>query len=91
MKVTVRFLATFKKTFGASTEKISLKRGDTLLALLEKICDSPERKSEIFTDDAIKPHVLILVNGRPVDAKKGLNYKLSSGDTIALCPFMGGG
>jgi len=89
--VKVRFFAYFRELFGASNIAAELPDGSKIGDLLDKLCDTPERKSEIFSGPKLKNHVVVMINGRPVDPRRGLEEPLHDGDVAAVFPFLGGG
>ncbi len=88
MTVRVRFLATFKALFGGSSREMDLPEGTTVGALLDALCDTPERRREVFgAGGVLKPQVVVMRNGSPA----GLADPLTAGDTVAVFPFLTGG
>jgi len=94
--VSVRYLASFAIVAGRREETLLVPDGTTLKELLTKLVErhGPSLEKEIFNSRAkeIKPHVLVLVNGRSVNqlADK-LNTKISYGDSVILTlPTSGG-
>jgi MoaD family protein len=89
--VKVRFFAYFRELFGASELTTELPDGAAVGDLLENLCDSPVRKSEIFAGRLLCRHVVVMINGRPIDPRRGLKEPLHHGNVIAVFPFLGGG
>ncbi len=88
MTVRVRFLATFKALFGGPARELDLPEGTTVRVLLDALCDSPERRREVFgAGGVLKPQVVVMRNGSPA----GLADPLVAGDTVAVFPFVTGG
>jgi molybdopterin converting factor small subunit len=88
MTVRVRFLATFKGLFGGPARELDLPEGTTVVALLDVLCDTPQRRGEVFAaGGALKPQVVVMRNGAPA----GLADPLAAGDTVAVFPFITGG
>lgn len=96
MTVKVKFLATFKMLFGAASRELDLPDGTTAGGLLEIVCDTPERRREVFASapkgtagppGALKPHVVVMRNGSPA----ALGDALAGGDVVAVFPFVSGG
>jgi len=91
-KVKVRFFGPFRDLFGGRDVEVELPPGARVKDLLRRLGDKPERERELFAAaDALQPHVVIMINGRPVPKPEGLEAVLQDGDTIAIFPFMGGG
>jgi MoaD family protein len=91
MKVTAKFFAYFRELFGGREREIDVSAEATVGEALAALCDTPERLAEIFVCGALKPHLVVMVNGVPVQSLKGLSTPLAPGDTLAVFPMMGGG
>lgn len=91
MTVKAKFFAYFRDLFGGRERDIAVGEGATVGAALTVLCDTPERRGEIFAGDELKPHLVVMLNGVPVQSIRGLSTPLSSGDTLAIFPIMGGG
>ena len=87
----VRFFAYFRELFGASELTTELPDGAAVGDLLENLCDTPERKREIFSERLSRSHVVVMINGRPIDPRRGLQEPIHDGDVVAVFPFLGGG
>ncbi len=87
MRVRVKLLATFRTLFGGRERELEVAAETTVGELLNILCDSSEKRTEVFAGHALRPHVSLLLNGSPV----GLDAPLSPGDTVAVFPFIGGG
>jgi molybdopterin converting factor small subunit len=70
---------------------LPLDDGATVGQLLDLLCDSPGRRSEVFDGGRLKPHIVIIKNGLGISPSGGLKTKLSEGDIISIFPLMGGG
>lgn len=91
MTVTVKFFAYFRDLFGGRERELDLSSEATVGEALAVLCDTPDRLAEIFVCGDLKPHLVVMVNGVPVQSLKGLSTRLSAGDTLAVFPIMGGG
>jgi molybdopterin synthase sulfur carrier subunit len=91
MPVTVKFFATFREAFGGRERKMPFEDGASLKSLLESLCDTPARRSEIFEGDILKPYVVVMRNGSPAGSPEELEKRLDDGDVVAVFPFVGGG
>lgn len=91
MTVKVKFFAYFRALFGGRERDAVLGDGSTVGDVLALLCDTAERRGEIFAGDELKPHLVVMVNGVHVQSLQGLATPLSSGDNLAVFPIMGGG
>lgn len=91
MTVRVRFFATYRRLFGAKESAVELPEGAGLKDLLDLVCDTPERRAEVFNEGRLRGHVVVLVNGLPADPSDSPAARLKDGDTVAVFPFLGGG
>jgi MoaD family protein len=92
MTVKVKFLAYFRDLFGAREKEVKVPEGADLHQLLKLLCDSAERKEQVFSGtEEINPDTVILKNGSPVSSAGGLNAPLAGGDVVAIFPYLGGG
>jgi len=95
--VTVRFFAHFRETFGGKERVLKTDKGTTIARLLESLGDDPGRRAELFAGGgpvfpaALKPHVVVMINGENLSARGGPGAELHDGDTVAVFPLMGGG
>ncbi|MDW7761788.1 MAG: MoaD/ThiS family protein [Acidobacteriota bacterium] len=89
--VKVRFFAYFRELFGASELTTELPDGAAVGDLLENLCDSPVRKREFYSERLLRSHIVVMINGRPIDPRRGLEELLHDGDVVAVFPFLGGG
>jgi len=91
MIVKAKFFAYFRDLFGGREREIEVSVEGTVGEALGVLCDTPERLAEIFVCGELKPHLVVMVNGVPVQSLKGLATPLAEGDVIAVFPMMGGG
>jgi molybdopterin synthase sulfur carrier subunit len=89
--VKVKFFAYFREAFGARDLALPLPSGANVGAALDRLCDTPARRSEIFEGPALKPHIVIMINGAGLPPASGLATALADGDVLAIFPMMGGG
>lgn len=68
-----------------------LKSGSTVHDLLDILCDTPERRKEIYQNGQLKPQVVIFKNGANILNIGGLTMELEEGDNLNIFPFVGGG
>ncbi len=92
MKIKVKFLAYFRDLFGEREKEVGLCEGAHLRHLLNALCDSAERRKQIFSEEEkLSPHAVIMKNGTPIQSLGGLDAPLVDGDVIAIFPYLGGG
>jgi molybdopterin synthase sulfur carrier subunit len=91
MTVRVKFFAYFRELYGGRERELAAAAGATVGDALDLLGDTPERRRELFAGDALKPHLVVMVNGTPVSSLQGLSTPLQDGDTLAVFPMVGGG
>ncbi|MBI4763559.1 MAG: MoaD/ThiS family protein [Deltaproteobacteria bacterium] len=92
MKINVKFGPNFKEVFNADVKQIELENGAIFRDLLEKLCDSPERRIKLFgITDSLLPQIMVSKNGRFIVHLKWLDTDLADGDTINIFNLFGGG
>jgi len=91
MTIKAKFFAYFRDLFGGRDRDLAVGEGATVGDALTVLCDTPERRREIFTGGEIKPHLVVMLNGVPIQSLKGMSTPLAPGDTLAIFPIMGGG
>ena len=91
MTVKAKFFASFRDLFGGRTRDVELSAEATVGEVLAVLCDTPERRAGIFVCGELKPHLVVMVNGVPIQSLQGLATRLSPGDVLAIFPMMGGG
>ena len=91
ISVKVKFFAYFREIFNAKEKDLSFAQSATIRELLDLLCDTPERRAEVFENDQLKPHLIIMKNGAAIQPFEGLKAGLSEGDVVSIFPLMGGG
>ncbi len=91
MSVKVKFFAYFRELFAAKEKEIDLPARTTVRDALAGLCDSPQRRSELFEGGRLRPHIVILKNGSGLQSFQGLETPLNDGDVLSVFPLMGGG
>jgi molybdopterin synthase sulfur carrier subunit len=91
MTVQAKFFAYFRDLFGGRERNVDVSDGATVGEALAVLCDTPERLAEVFACGELKPHLVVMLNGVPIQSLKGLSTPLSPGDTLAIFPILGGG
>jgi len=91
MTVKAKFFAYFRDLFGGRERDLAVGEGGTVRDALSLLCDTGERRREVFEGDSLKPHLIVMVNGVHVESLRGLETPLAPGDTLAIFPMLGGG
>ena len=91
MTVKAKFFAYFRDLFGGRGRDVVIAEGGTVRDALSKLCDTDERRREVFESDSLKPYLVVMVNGVHIESLRGLDTVLSPGDTLAIFPKLGGG
>lgn len=93
MKVIVKFLATFYDMAKTLRMEVEVPDDATISDLLKTIDEkiSPSISKTLLDGDKVRDGYNILVNGRAIEFKKGLQTELSDGDEVVLLPPIGGG
>lgn len=91
MTIKAKFFAHFRDLFGGREREIAVGEGASVGEALAVLCDTPGRRGEIFSGGELKPHLVVMLNGVPIQSLKGLSTPLAQGDILAIFPIMGGG
>jgi MoaD family protein len=91
MTIKAKFFAYFRDLFGGRERDVAVAPAATVGEALAVLCDTPARRAEIFAGAGLKPHLVVMLNGVPVQSLKGMATPLADGDTLAVFPIMGGG
>ncbi|HYA48745.1 MAG TPA: ubiquitin-like small modifier protein 1 [Burkholderiales bacterium] len=91
MRIKAKFFAHFRDLFGGRVKEIDLGERRTVADALDLLCDTPERRAEVFAASGLKPHLVVMVNGVHINSLKGLDTVLAEGDMLAVFPFLVGG
>ena len=87
----MKFFGSFREIWGEKEKEIELQSGSNIGKLLEFLCDSSNRRDQIFNGGEIKSYLAIMKNGKHIQHLNGLGTKLAEGDTIVIFPPVGGG
>jgi len=91
MTVKIKFFAYFRDLFGGRERAVEVAEGLTVGDLLSLIGDTAARRAELFSGAGLRPHLVVMLNGVHIQSLQGLESRLSSGDTVAVFPFLAGG
>jgi molybdopterin synthase sulfur carrier subunit len=91
MTVKAKFFAYFRDLFGGRESDVIVGEGATVRDALSLLCNTSERRREVFDGDSLKLHLVVMVNGVHIESLRGLDTALSPGDTLAIFPMLGGG
>lgn len=92
MTVRVRFLAHLRALFGAKERDVELAEPARIEDLLNILCDTPERRNDLFKPDgSLNPQVIVMKGGTNILSLQGLGTPLAAGDSVAVLPFLIGG
>ena len=72
MTIKAKFFAYFRDLFGGRERDVTVGEGATVGDALTALCDTPERRGEIFAGDGLKPHLVVMLNGVPVQSLQGI-------------------
>ncbi|MFV9510084.1 ubiquitin-like small modifier protein 1 [Tepidibacillus sp. LV47] len=91
----IQLFATYRDLVNAKVVDIPVPDLLTVKQLLQSLINHyPDFQDELFVDktqEQLKPHVNIFVNGRNIIYLHGLDTLISTKDEIALFPPVGGG
>ena len=92
MKVKARFYADFKKLFDAEKE-VELGDQARIQDLLNKLCDTDERRQEILDSSGkVKPSVMVMLRrGQRSDVVDKEHTELKDGDVVMVLRALFGG
>ena len=91
MIIEVQFFATFREVFESKSVQMDVGTGATVKDLLNLVCNTPERRERVFDNGKLKPHILVMKNGRHIKHLKGLATEVKNGDTVSVFPPIAGG
>jgi molybdopterin synthase sulfur carrier subunit len=91
MLIQVQFFATFREVFEEKSLQIEVGTGATIEDLLNLVFNTHERRQRIFDNGKLKPHIVVMKNGRHIQHLKGLETELNGGDTVSVFPPIAGG
>jgi molybdopterin converting factor small subunit len=86
MRVHLKFVGKFHEEFSTEDAWIYLQNGATMKEVLEKL--EREKSIKVNLQD---PSMVVLINGRRVEFRGGLNAALKNLDEIVIMPIIVGG
>ncbi|MBU2597887.1 MAG: MoaD/ThiS family protein [Actinobacteria bacterium] len=89
----VKIFATLRQYVNSKEVEVNAKAGDKVRDVLEKlVANNPELGKRIFDKEGnLQRSIRVLVKGRNIEFKEGLNTILKKNDYLALFPPVGGG
>ncbi len=85
----IKLYAGLRKAVGA--REVSL-NASTLQEALDSLGKQyPAIQQQIWEEAALRPYIILTINGQNIDPKLGLDIPLRSDDQIAIFPPMAGG
>ena len=85
----IKLYGGLRQKAGGAEQRVS---GATVRAVLGNLCaGKDDLRAAIFADDALHPHVRVMVNGRDINLESGLETTVSDNDQIAIFPPIAGG
>lgn len=89
----VKIFATLRQYVNFKEVEVNAKAGDTVRDVLEKlVANNSELGEHIFDKEGnLQRSIRVLVKGRNIEFKDGLNTVLKKDDYLALFPPVGGG
>ncbi|MEM3703497.1 MAG: MoaD/ThiS family protein [Candidatus Bathyarchaeia archaeon] len=94
MKVSLRFVGSFRNLTSKSKVKLELSEGAQLKEVIKKIVEKFPKIERALIDPELRdprPNALIIVNGKEVSVLKGLETVLKDGDEVVFVPISHGG
>ncbi|MDV0444281.1 MoaD/ThiS family protein [Methanorbis rubei] len=90
-EVTILAFAKFREQFGEKN-MITTDSGATVLAALEKFAEIiPAARGELFEENRLRGHVIIMYNRERIDSEEAAEITVGEGDEIVLYPPVSGG
>lgn len=86
---TIKFYAGLRKTTG--TKETSLEAGSLRDVLEKLVAIYPALREQVWDGSEVRPHVVITLNGHPLDSAQGLELPVGAEDHIAIFPPIAGG
>ena len=85
----IKFHANLRKITGLKEMTI---QGASICAVLERLVkEFPELQRYLLEDGQLHPHVLLVLNGQPLDLENDLDTPVSGQDALAIFPPIAGG
>lgn len=72
--------------------KITVLEGASVYECIKLFAETNEKaKTELFSNDELKDHVILMLNRERIDSDEAKDLKTSNGDEIVLYPPVSGG
>ena len=93
VNVRVKFFTTLRELTGKAEETVNLPKGSTVGNLLDELSRryGPKFVEYVFDKGEVKPYLIVMVNGKSINALDGLKTVLEENSTVAILPPAGGG
>jgi len=93
MQVTVKLFGEFREAAGRERVELELPSGATCGEALRRLAQLEPKLGELLFGEAgrLRDHLNVFMNGRNVATLRGLDVRLSPGDSLAFFPPIGGG
>lgn len=90
-QITVVSFARFREIFGG-THTITTADNATVLSALQTFADAvPQARTELFEENTLRSHVILMYNRERIDADEAAGIPVRDGDEIVLYPPVSGG
>lgn len=86
---TVKFFAGLRQAAG--TRETTIAARSLSAGLDELVARFPALQEKVWDGAALRPHVVVTLNGHTLSGEQGLDIPLQPGDSIAIFPPIAGG
>lgn len=92
MELDLRFFANYREAVGQKELSLTVEDGSTVGDVLAHLESSYEGlEGELLEDDAVRPQLSVLKNGRDVVHMENVDTGLDDGDRLSVFPPVAGG
>ena len=86
---TIKFYAGLRKTTGMKETSVP---ASSMRAVLDALVAAyPDLREQVWDGEALRPHVVVTINGYNLDPERGVNIPVEPDDQIAIFPPIAGG